>query len=50
MTQALAVGGVGLGTCMGPARTEALMREAGFSRFQNLEIRSAVNLFYAVKH
>ena len=50
MTQSLAVGGAGLGTCMGPARTEALLREVGFSRFQKLEIRSAVSLFYAVRH
>ena len=30
MTQSLAQGGPGLGTCMGPARTEALLRDAGF--------------------
>ncbi|NIR29441.1 MAG: methyltransferase domain-containing protein [Gammaproteobacteria bacterium] len=48
MTQSLAAGGPGLGTCMGPARTEALMREAGFGRFEILDIKSAVNLFYAV--
>jgi 2-polyprenyl-3-methyl-5-hydroxy-6-metoxy-1,4-benzoquinol methylase len=47
MTQSLAHGGPGLGTCMGPARTEALMREAGFTRFQVLDIKSQVNAFYA---
>lgn len=46
MTQSLAEGGPGLGTCMGPARTEALLREAGFERFEQLEIKSRVNLFY----
>lgn len=48
MTQSLADGGPGLGTCMGPARTEALMREAGFQDFKQLEIKSRVNLFYRV--
>ena len=33
MTQSLARGGPGLGTCMGPAAAEKLLREAGFSRF-----------------
>lgn len=49
MTQSLANGGPGLGTCMGPARTEALMRDAGFQEFQQLDIKSQVNLFYAVR-
>jgi ubiquinone/menaquinone biosynthesis C-methylase UbiE len=49
MTQSLAAGGPGLGTCMGPARTEALLREAGFTRFQVLDIKSQVNLFYAAQ-
>ncbi len=48
MTQSLANGGPGLGTCMGPARTESLMREAGFSEFTQLDIKSQVNLFYAI--
>ncbi len=48
MTQSLASGGPGLGTCMGPAQTEALCREAGFSRFEQLPIKSQTNLFYAV--
>jgi hypothetical protein len=49
MTQSLAQGGPGLGTCMGPERTEQLMRDAGFSRFEVLDINSQVNLFYAVR-
>ena len=49
MTQSLANGGPGLGTCMGPARTEALMREAGFTEFEKLDVKSQVNLFYAVR-
>ncbi len=50
MTQSLASGGPGLGACMGPARTGELMREAGFGRFEPLDIKSQVNLFYAVGH
>ncbi|MBI2317741.1 MAG: class I SAM-dependent methyltransferase [Betaproteobacteria bacterium] len=49
MTQSLAQGGPGLGTCMGPARTGALMREAGFARFEILDIKSQVLAFYAVR-
>lgn len=47
MTQSLAQGGPGLGTCMGPARTEGLLREAGFGRFDRLDIKSQAFLFYA---
>ena len=47
MTQSLARGGPGLGTCMGPAQTEKLLREAGFSRVDVLPIKSQVSLFYA---
>ena len=50
MTQSLANGGHGLGTCMGPKKTEQLAREAGFSHFEKLDIRSQTNLFYAAKH
>ena len=42
-------GGPGLGTCMGPARTEALLRDAGFRGFQQLDIKSPTNLFYAAR-
>jgi len=49
MTQSLAQGGPGLGTCMGPARTEQLMRAAGYRQFQQLQIKSLTNLFYAAR-
>jgi 2-polyprenyl-3-methyl-5-hydroxy-6-metoxy-1,4-benzoquinol methylase len=49
MTQSLAQGGPGLGTCMGPARTEKLLREAGFTRFEQLDIKNMTNLFYAAR-
>ncbi len=49
MTQSLANGGPGLGTCLGPARTEELVRHAGFRHFERLDIKSAVNLFYAAR-
>ena len=49
MTQSLARGGPGLGTCLGPAATEKLLREAGFSRFQRLDLKSLTNLFYAAR-
>jgi len=49
MTQSLARGGPGLGTCMGPGKTEALLREAGFRDFRMLDIKSMTNLFYAAK-
>jgi len=48
MTQCLADGGEGLGTCMGPAKAESLVKEAGFNSFEILEIKSQVNLFYLV--
>jgi 2-polyprenyl-3-methyl-5-hydroxy-6-metoxy-1,4-benzoquinol methylase len=47
MTQSLARGGPGLGTCMGPGQTEKLLREAGFRGFRMLDIKSMTNLFYA---
>lgn len=49
MTQSLAQGGLGLGTCLGPVRTEKLLREAGFTRFEILDIKSQVLAFYAVR-
>jgi 2-polyprenyl-3-methyl-5-hydroxy-6-metoxy-1,4-benzoquinol methylase len=49
MTQSLARGGPGLGTCLGPAATEALVRQAGYSRFQRLDIKSLTNLFYCAQ-
>ena len=47
MTQSLARGGPGLGTCMGPGTAEKLLREAGFTGFRLLDVKSQVNLFYA---
>jgi len=49
MTQSLARGGPGLGTCLGPAATEALVRRAGYARFHRLDIRSLTNLFYSAQ-
>ena len=49
MTQSLAEGGPGLGTCMGPGRMEKLIHEAGFGRFEKLDIKSQTNLFYAAR-
>jgi 2-polyprenyl-3-methyl-5-hydroxy-6-metoxy-1,4-benzoquinol methylase len=49
MTQSLARGGPGLGTCLGPAATEALVRRAGYSRFRCLDINSQTNLFYSAQ-
>jgi 2-polyprenyl-3-methyl-5-hydroxy-6-metoxy-1,4-benzoquinol methylase len=49
MPQSLATGGPGLGTCMGPARIAALVREAGFGRCEQLGIRSQTHLFFAAK-
>lgn len=47
MTQSLAGGGPGLGTCMGPEKTMMLLREAGFGRCEQLDIKSQTHLFYA---
>ena len=49
MTQSLAQGGPGFGTCMGPARTEELFREAGFTRFEQLDIKNTTSLFFAAR-
>jgi len=49
MTQSLAAGGPGLGTCMGPARMETLLREAGFRHFEALDIKSQVQSFYTAR-
>ena len=49
MTQSLAHGGPGLGTCMGPAKLEALIRAAGFTRFERLDLRSNVLAFFAIR-
>ena len=49
MTQSLAQGGPGLGTCMGPAKTMALLRDAGFSEVSELPIKSQTNIFFAAR-
>lgn len=49
MTQSLAQGGPGLGTCCGPARTEALLRQAGFGTVEELSIKSFTNRFHAAR-
>lgn len=49
MTQSLARGGPGLGTCMGPGTAKELLQQAGFSDFRILDVKSQVNLFYAAK-
>jgi len=49
MTQSLARGGPGLGTCLGPAATEALVRQAGYTRLRRLDIKSLTNLFYSAQ-
>jgi hypothetical protein len=49
LTQSLAHGGPGLGTCMGPAKLESLMRDAGFTRFERLDVRSRVLAYFAVR-
>jgi len=47
MTQSLAQGGPGLGTCMGPEKAMSLLREAGFSDVKELPIKSQTNMFFA---
>ncbi len=49
MTQSLADSGPGLGTCLGPAGLQRLLREAGFSSVDVLPIRSQVNNFFAAQ-
>lgn len=47
MTQSLAQGGPGLGTCMGPEKAMSLLREAGFAEVQKVPIKSQTNMFFA---
>jgi 2-polyprenyl-3-methyl-5-hydroxy-6-metoxy-1,4-benzoquinol methylase len=49
MTQSLARGGAGLGTCMGPARLKALLLDAGFTRIDTPDIKSQSFSFCAVR-
>ena len=46
MAQSLAKGGPDFGTCLGPTRTEELVRAARFQHLQELDIKSPTNLFY----
>ena len=49
MTQSLAEGGPGLGTCLGPSSLRNLLLDAGFADIQTLPIRSQVNNFFAAR-
>jgi hypothetical protein len=46
--QSLAQGGPGLGACWGEARTREMAEEAGFARFERLDIRSPAMAFYSL--
>lgn len=46
--QSLAQGGPGLGACWGEARAREMARDAGFGRFERLDIRSPAMAFYAL--
>ena len=46
--QALAQGGPGLGACWGEGRARQMAEQAGFGRFERLDIRSPVMAFYAL--
>lgn len=47
--QSLSQGGTGLGACWGPGQARELAREAGFTRFETLPIRSPALAFYALR-
>ncbi len=50
MTQALAVGGEGTGTCLGEAKMHELATEAGFTHFRRLDFPSnPFNIFYELR-
>ena len=50
MTQALAAGGVGTGTCMGEPKMRELARQAGFTRVRRLDFpNNPFNLFYELR-
>ena len=51
MTQALAVGGEGTGTCMGEPKARELASEAGFGQFRRLDFpQNPFNLFYEIRN
>lgn len=47
--QSLAQGGPGLGACWGEKRARAMARDAGFTSFERLDIRSPAMAFYALQ-
>jgi 2-polyprenyl-3-methyl-5-hydroxy-6-metoxy-1,4-benzoquinol methylase len=50
MTQALAVGGEGTGTCMGVEKIRDMAAEAGFTHFRQIEIpNNPFGLFYEIR-
>jgi SAM-dependent methyltransferase len=50
MTQALAVGGEGTGTCMGEEKMREFAREGGFTQFRRLDFpQNPFNLFYEIR-
>jgi len=50
MTQSLAAGGEGIGTCMGEAKMRELATEAGFTHVRRLDIpTNPFNIFYEIR-
>ena len=50
MTQSLAVGGEGIGTCMGEEKMRELATEAGFGQFRRIDFpANPFNLFYELR-
>ena len=50
MTQALAVGGEGTGTCMGEEKARELAAEGGFTHFRRIDFpNNPFNLFYEIR-
>ncbi len=50
LTQALAAGGEGTGTCMGEAKLREFAREGGFTQFRTLDFpQNPFNLFYELR-
>ena len=50
MTQSLSQGGPGHGTCMGAGRFKQLANDAGFNRFELIDIKSQTTQFYLIGH
>jgi SAM-dependent methyltransferase len=51
MTQSLAVGGVGTGTCMGEEKMREMAAGAGFGRFRRIDFpNNPFNLFYEIRN